>query len=131
MRKCVCLLLFWAGIFGCSDDESTTAPDPRQGEWKVVVNTPQSALLAINGTAADDVWVVGADDGTGPMVLHYDGSQWKRKETGVRGDLWWVKAFKDGTVYMAGSDELVLRYRDGMVERLEPPGLSKVIIFGI
>ena len=100
-------------------------------EWHVVVDAPKAALFAVNGTARDDVWVVGADDGTGPIVLHFNGDTWTQHNAGVRGDLWWVKAFEDDTVYMAGSDALVLRYRDGEFERLQSPGLGKVIIFGI
>ena len=42
--------------------------------------------------------MVGADDGAGPLVVHFDGTSWQRLETGVHGDLWWVRAFDDGTV---------------------------------
>ena len=46
-------------------------------------------------------------------------------DTGVSGDLWWVRAFDDGTVFMAGSDALVLRYKDGVFQRLETPGVGQ------
>jgi hypothetical protein len=34
-------------------------------------------LLAVSGTAADDVWAVGAADRTG-MIMHFDGRDWSR-----------------------------------------------------
>ena len=74
---------------------------------------------------------VGADDGAGPLVVRFDGTSWQRLETGVHGDLWWVRAFDDGTVYLAGTDSLILRYRDGAFERMRSPGLGKTTIFGL
>ena len=49
------------------------------------------ALTSVWGTAADDVWAVGSDpgDGSGPMVLNFDGQRWFQLETGHSGDLWW------------------------------------------
>ncbi len=99
--------------------------------WRIVADIPDAALFAVNGTAADDVWVVGADDGAGPVILHFNGAQWTRRDAGVRGDIWWVNAFDDGTVYFAGSDSIILRYANGGFERLKSPGLGKSIIFGI
>ena len=40
----------------------------------------------VNGTSASDVWIAGADDGHGPVVLHFDGNDWQRRETGVKGE---------------------------------------------
>ncbi len=48
------------------------------------------ALLSIGGTAADDVWSVGADAGGGPGVLHFDGTGWEQIDVASGGDLWWV-----------------------------------------
>jgi hypothetical protein len=70
-------------ILGCpgNTDEPT---------WEVVLESLPGALLSVTGRAADDVWIVGADDGEGPTVLHYDGEAFRRHRTGDRGDLWWV-----------------------------------------
>jgi len=114
---------------GCPDDPKP--PTPPADDWTIVAESPQAALLSVHGTSSKDVWLVGADDGEGPMVLHWDGTTWERRDTGVEGDLWWVRAFDDGTVMFAGSDALVLRYRNGAFERLATPGLGKTILFGL
>lgn len=99
--------------------------------WSLVVESPDAALLSVHGSSASDVWMVGADAGDGPLVLHWDGDGWERKATGVSGDLWWVQALESGDVYMSGSDAHVLRYRDGAFERLPTPGLGKHVVFGV
>src|SRR5207245_2432077 len=45
------------------------------GPVHAVLQNLSGALLSITGTSAADVYAVGADanDGTGPMVLHYNG----------------------------------------------------------
>jgi hypothetical protein len=96
-----------------------------------VAHAERAALLSVHGTAADDVWMTGADDGQGPLVLHYDGRSWERRNTGVRGDLWWVNAVPNGPVFFGGSNALCLRYQDGAFERIETPGLAKYTVFGV
>ena len=80
-----------------------TEPDriPPVEQWTQVVSTPQAALLSVHGTTNANVWMVGADDGSGPLVLRWDGTTWPRKDTGVEGDLWWVHTFFDGTALLA------------------------------
>ena len=127
---CVC-----AALLGCPTEE----PDPPQppptpppsDAWQVALDAPAAALFSVHGTSNEDVWMVGADDGAGPLVVRFDGTSWQRLETGVHGDLWWVRAFDDGTVYLAGTDSLILRYRDGAFERMRSPGLGKTTIFGL
>ncbi|MFT6145360.1 MAG: hypothetical protein ACJAV2_003247, partial [Myxococcota bacterium] len=43
----------------------------------------EAGLLGITGTSASDVWVVGADAGDGPSVMHFNGQDWIRKATGT------------------------------------------------
>jgi hypothetical protein len=115
--------------FGCS---SETPPAPAEAkEWAWVAHHQGAALLGVHGTTENDVWLSGADDGQGPLVLHWDGQAWQRLATGVRGDLWWVHATAAGSVYFAGSDALLLRYRDGAFERIATPGLGKHTIYGV
>jgi hypothetical protein len=116
-------------LFACckTDPEPEVVPE----SWNIVAEIEDAALLAVHGTSAQDVWLVGADDGKGPVVLQFNGTEWKRHDTGVRGDVWWVRAFDDGVVYMAGSDSIVLRYENGVFERLKTPGLGKTVLFGI
>jgi hypothetical protein len=88
------------------------------------------ALMSVWGTAADDVWAVGADPGDGPYVLHYDGAQWERIATGATGDLWWVNAGPE-RVWMSGDAGLVLRYDrgSGTVESIPTP--TDLRVFGV
>ena len=115
-------------IVGCAEEDALPV---FSDDWQVAVDIEDAALLSVHGTAADNVWIVGADDGEGPVVLQFNGEEWTRHDTGISGDLWWVRAFDDGTVFMAGSDAHVLRYKDGEFERLKSPGLGRDILFGI
>jgi hypothetical protein len=100
--------------------------------WQVIYENPDAALLSVWGTSASDVWAVGADGGdrSGPLVLHYDGSDWQRLLTGQEGGtLWWVFGFAGGPVYMGGEGGVILRYENDQFTRLPTPGQETV--FGI
>lgn len=119
---------FAATTAGCGSDP---APDGDQA-WTVVAQDLPGALLSIWGTSADDVWVVGADarDGSGPLVLHYDGEGWERRMTGLsEGDLWWVFGFEAGPVYLGGAGGVILRYEDGTFSPMTTPSTGTV--FGL
>lgn len=105
----------------------------RKHTWQVVASGLPEGLLSISGRAANDVFAVGADkDPTrGPLVLHYDGKEWMRLPTGVHGTLWWVHAFKDGPVFMAGANANILKYVDGRFTRMQTPGVAKHTVFGM
>lgn len=101
-------------------------------DWQVIHEELDAALLSIWGTSSSDVWAVGGDmgDGSGPLVLHYDGSEWQRMLTGQEaGTLWWVFGFEDGPLYMGGEGGVILRYQDDRFTRLQTPGQDTV--FGI
>src|SRR5688572_27135041 len=77
--------------------------------WQTVQRDLPGALLSVWGTSASDIWAAGADsrDGKGPTVQRFDGSEWKRVDTGqTSGDLWWVHGFAGGPVYFGGSGGL-------------------------
>jgi len=99
--------------------------------WDVVVTSERAALLSVSGTRADDVWMVGADAGDGPLVLHWDGADWQRTRADGSGDLWWVQALPGGGAYMAGSGATLLEVRAGAVERMDTPGGVGQIVFGV
>jgi hypothetical protein len=92
-----------------TDDTDTTPP-----EWTVLgdsSNLPAASLLSIWMSSTDDVFIVGADDGTGPVVLHYDGTAWSRLATGTTGDLWWVwSAPGSDLVWVSGAGGRMLTY---------------------
>ena len=91
---------------------TATIPFPA-GPVHVILQNLSAALVSITGTSAADVYAVGADanDGTGPMVLHYNGQTWQRLHTGATGGLWWISVTPiDGDFYLAGGEGLILRY---------------------
>lgn len=84
-----------------------------EGDLQLILEEQPGALLSVAGASATDVYAVGADpgDGSGPMVLHYDGERWQRLATGATGDLWWISVTPiDGSFYMAGGGGLILEY---------------------
>ena len=97
-------------------------------EWSVVFSKLPGALTSVWGTSADDIWAVGSDpnDGSGQTVLHFDGSQWSRLETGFSGDLWWVFGFEGGPVFIGGKNGLILRFEGGTFQRMDTPGTATV-----
>ena len=58
------------------------------------VAVPRRAVMS--SAQGNFVWVVGADPGDGPQVLHWDGSAWETIQTGYTGDMWWVQPTADG-----------------------------------
>lgn len=107
------------------------APVPPAPTWTVVAQGLREGLLSIHGRSAADVWAVGADKGTGPIVLHFDGARWERRATGTRGTLWWVHAAQDGTTFAAGTNSTILRVSDGGFVRVATPGLARHTVFGV
>jgi hypothetical protein len=111
-------------------------PDPppvAPAGWTIVHEDLPGALLSIWGTSARDVWAVGGDarDGTGPLVVHYDGAGWTRVPTGLsQGNLWWVFGFAGGPIYFGGDGATVLRYEGGAFTQLAAPTTAGTV-FGI
>lgn len=122
-----------AGLFvaiatlGCSEEAD---PDPKP-RFRVVFEQLDEALVSVWGRSAEDMFAVGSDlgEGKGPLVLHYDGSAWKRLSTGSSGDLWWVFGFSSGPVLMGGADGRILRWQNGAFSTDTTP--STVTVFGI
>jgi hypothetical protein len=113
---------------GCWQDVSDEDATER---WHFVASALNAALLSVHGSAEHDVWLVGADDGTGPLVLHFDGRALERRETGARGDLWWVNVVAGGPVFLGGSKGLLLRYENGAFEPLASPASGDETVFGV
>lgn len=122
----------------CSDDDSNEKPDGGDNEpaqkWQLVFHDLDPALMSVSGSAADDVWAVGADsrDGKGALVLHYDGDHWQRMSTGVEADLWWVLVLAPDSVWMGGSNGTIVHYDGDVFTKLEAPGTATVYgIWGV
>jgi hypothetical protein len=115
----------------CGDDDGGTPPDaspPR--DWQVVKEDLAGALLSTWGSSEDDVWTVGGDPDTGPMVLHWNGSAWETLDPESPGDLWWVFGFDGGPVYMGGTGGRILRHSGSGFEDMQTP-TSTPVVFGI
>jgi len=127
----------WFGILLASCILTACTDELPSVEWQIVHKDLPGALLSVWGTRSTDVWAVGGDalDGTGPMVIRFDGEAWTRVPTGeTQGNLWWVFGFADGPVYMGGDGGVILRYQDdgdgdGEFTRMVTPGTDTV--FGI
>ena len=107
----------------------------KEGDLQLILEEQPGALLAVAGTSSTDVYAVGADpeDGSGPLVVHYDGARWQRLPTGASGDLWWISVTPiDGSFYMAGANGLILEYdltERSFTQDETPPG--DPTLFGI
>ncbi len=92
---------------------------------------PGAAFLSVAGTAADDVWVVGADPGSGGKVLHWHGSAWSELPNPWRFDLWWVHVFGPSTVMFAGAGATILSWDGTTLQRHRTPGLARDTVYGL
>ncbi|MEQ1505307.1 MAG: hypothetical protein ABMB14_23955 [Myxococcota bacterium] len=105
------------GLSACAGDDtddktSDSGTTPPGEQWTVIGNAdnlPAAALLSIWGKS-DDMFVVGADDGAGPVVLHWDGAAWGRLDTGTTDDLWWVWSDGGDQVLIGGEGARVVTY---------------------
>jgi hypothetical protein len=120
------VLLVW--MAGCTDkgDDSGSAEG-----WTTVVEDADNAFLSITGSSATDVYAVGADPGTGPGVVHYDGSSWTTLATGSTGDLWWVTRVGADSLWMGGADGRVLHYVPSTNTFTEAVTDSSITVFGL
>ena len=117
------------GTVACSESSAETpAGSP---PFSVVFQDLEEGLMSVWGRSETDVFAVGSDLGQGPLVLHYDGSAWKRLPTSTTGHLWWVHGFADGPVLMGGAGGTILRW-DGtsFVEDATPGALTVYGIWG-
>jgi hypothetical protein len=100
-------------LAGCPGDE------PCAPGWTSLADDLPGAALSVQGTAADDVWVVGGGLGLGgPLVRHRDGGDWSTIDASpALGDrsLWWVWPESIGTAWVAGEGGAVARIADGAV----------------
>ncbi len=127
------LLLAWLIVCASCNAPSSqvSGHDDPSKPWRVVASALDEAVLSVGGSAANDVWAVGADRGKGPLALHWNGTGWERRITGTRGDLWWVHGFADGTALFGGGAGTLLRWNGKAFEPMPTPGLARHTIFGV
>lgn len=108
-----------------------TLPDP-----VLVGEALPPGLLSVRAVAADDVWVVGAspdpDDGSGPALLHFQGTAWERLDTQAwpGAELWWVHV-DGGELVLVGSQGLILEGSVGGELASVPGPSADVTFFGV
>lgn len=88
---------------------SCPQPPGQDATWEIVTKGYPGAFMSVWGSGADDVWIVGADVGDGPALLHFDGTAWTGLDPQSPGHLWWVSGRGD-SVWMSGAGGRVLRY---------------------
>lgn len=130
MRAWILLL----GLTGCPTDpkpHSEEHSDETPVTWEVAATDSAAALMGVGGSSAQDIWAVGADDGSGGLVLHSDGKTWTRVPVADHYDLWWTQAFADGTVFVAGAGGTILKGNASGFSRMETPGLARDTVYGL
>ena len=101
-------MLLTALLTAC-EPEIDSGDSASTSSWQAVGEGLDSALLSIWGTDWNDVWVVGADSGTGGVLLHFDGAEWSRIAGLGSGDAWWVEG-TDSTLWISCAGGRILRY---------------------
>jgi hypothetical protein len=117
-------------LAACSDDAE---PGSEGVRYSIVFEELDEALISVWGRSEVDVYTVGSDFGAGkgPIVLHYDGSAWRRLATAQSGDLWWVHGFEGGPVLMGGAGGQILRWEnDAFTLDTTPDSLTVYGIWG-
>ncbi len=131
----ISFILVLPALLACGDkQDQDSGGDSGDGDggtvqtWTILGQDMDSALLSIAGTGPDDMWMVGGDVGSGPMVVHHSGGAWSRVDTGTTDDLWWV--WHDGSdPWIVGAGGRVLRRNGDSFDQvvLDPD----VTLFGI
>jgi hypothetical protein len=80
---------------GCSGHDKDESGDPAAA-WQVVAEGLPGGVMSVQGTSAQDVWMVGA----GGTAFHYDGTAVAAVSTGTTSDLWWVEPTSTGAVFV-------------------------------
>ena len=137
------LLLSISLTTACSsakDDDATrdTGSAPcADGSGCVLADELPFGLLSVQIPQSDDVWIVGSSpepaDGTGPAVLHYDGSTWERIDTSAWAgtEIWWSWVTDDEAVFVGNEGLIVEMSRaDGTLTRVDGP-TADVTFFGV
>lgn len=121
------MMLAWA-LLACTGNKD----DSGSGlGWTMVAEEYDNAFLSITGGSATDVYAVGADPGSGPGVVHYDGSAWTTLDTGSTGDLWWVTRVGADSLWMGGEAGRVLHYTPSTGTFTESVLDAAITVFGL
>lgn len=120
-------LMFLSFTLGCTkgDDTAASGDDTgtigacASGTGCLLAEDLPYGLLSVQARATDDVWIVGSSpepaDGTGPAILQYDGSDWRRLDTTAHAgaELWWAWIHDDEAVFVGNQGLIVELDREG------------------
>jgi hypothetical protein len=87
------------------------------GLWTMLATNTTEVLSKIWGTAANDVFVVGSHG----LILHYDGTAWRRMFTGSGENLTSVHGNSHDDVYVSGTNGLLLHFGGTSWTRMTTP----------
>lgn len=106
------------------------ADDDDNGAFALAAEGLPEALLSVRATGPDDVWIVGAEQGSGPQMLHWDGAAWDDIDTSALGEvnLWWTWPTAD-SVWVAGSGGTIAEYDRATGEFAVVEGPSDALTF--
>lgn len=111
--------------------DTDTKTDTSGLEWDVVTEHADGAFLSMSGPDTNDLWMVGSDTGSGPLMYNYDGSGWTKHDTGTSGDLWWVWNPGGDNIYTVGGGGRVVVHNRTAGTYEETVLNPDAILFGI
>src|SRR5215831_17671840 len=110
-------------LFGlaCACPSHPSAPpdggDAGEASWQVILQHLDGTLLSVWGPSAKDIYAVGGPRGNTPfkaLVMHFDGTQWKRLDPNNDGTYWWVHGSSPTDVWLTGENGRITHW-DGTV----------------
>jgi len=123
-------------VASCSDfteqspasDAGTDAPI-LELEWRPILDELDGALLSVWGSSSKDVWSVGGplgNEGFESLVVHYDGTKWRRLRPGKFESYWWVHGTGPSDVWMVGEKGRITHW-DGTAFREDTSGTTATL----
>jgi hypothetical protein len=124
-------------VAGCPSHPPAGTPDAASDDagapsWQVILQHLDGTLLAVWGTSTKDVYAVGGPRGNTPfraLVMHYDGTAWKRLDANNADTYWWVHGSSATDVWMAGENGRISHW-DGATF-VDHSISTKATIFGV
>ena len=114
------------------DGGSDGASDAGAGHWQTVLQKLDGTLLSVWGTSARDVYSVGGPHGNAgfqALVMHFDGTTWRRLDAGNTDTYWWVHGSGRADVWMTGENGRISHW-DGAAFKHYASGTTATI-FGV
>jgi hypothetical protein len=119
-------------FLACSPSTPVPADADTNAEWKVVIEHLDGTLLSMWGTGPKDIWTVGGPRGNAgfkSLVLHFDGTAWKRLDPGGTDTYWWVHGTGTNDVWMVGENGRITHW-DGSAFK-ETPSTTTATLFSV